>query len=278
MDDRESTLRSRVLGAQLRRIREQTGHTMTEITHALKWSISRLSRLESGKRGTPIIELATLLGLYGVSGQHRDQLLELSRNAWSTTWAQSHHSQLPDDLEPVQLAESTADAIVGYHPWAIPALLQTADHTRALLRGHASDAVDRWVRARSARQQLIRTTPQLTFYIPEAVLHTPIGGPKVINDQLMHLALVAGDHRCAIHITPDRSTGDPVELITYTDCPPVAYIETATTSLFLEDPPSIHIYRTFLEHLADTALDRHTSRDLILTLADKYEPGTQRAS
>jgi Domain of unknown function (DUF5753) len=48
---------------------------------------------------------------------------------------------------------------------------------------------------------------------------------------------------------------------------PVAYLESETTSLFLEKPEEIAAYRRILGSLAETALGERESAELIATLA-----------
>jgi hypothetical protein len=48
---------------------------------------------------------------------------------------------------------------------------------------------------------------------------------------------------------------------------PVVYLESETSSVFLEEPEQIAAYRRILGALAETALGEEESRELIATLA-----------
>jgi hypothetical protein len=50
----------------------------------------------------------------------------------------------------------------------------------------------------------------------------------------------------------------------------VVYLESETSSLFLEKPEEIQAYRRILGALADTALGEGQSRELIATLATEF--------
>jgi hypothetical protein len=56
-------------------------------------------------------------------------------------------------------------------------------------------------------------------------------------------------------------------LIEFADFRPVVYLDSETSSLFLEKPEEIAAYRRILGALAGTALDEGQSRELIATVA-----------
>jgi hypothetical protein len=62
--------------------------------------------------------------------------------------------------------------------------------------GNLAD-LEEQVAARIARQNILDRTsaPQLWCILDEGVLHRAIGGPKVMRDQLYHLAEVAEQQR-----------------------------------------------------------------------------------
>jgi hypothetical protein len=56
-------------------------------------------------------------------------------------------------------------------------------------------------------------------------------------------------------------------LMEFAEFKPVVYLESITSSLFLEKPVEIDAYRGILGALAETALGEGESRELIATLA-----------
>jgi len=61
-------------------------------------------------------------------------------------------------------------------------------------------------------------------------------------------------------------------LMEFAEFKPVAYLESETSSLFLERPEEIAAYRRILAALADTALSEGQSRELIAALATELYP------
>jgi transcriptional regulator with XRE-family HTH domain len=271
MNDR-STVRSRTLGVELVRLRKGAGLTVEAVAGRLGCSASRVSRLESGKRGVPDADLAAYLAFCDVTGPLRRRLLELHQNSRLTTWVQPHGELLPDELTSVLHAESAAVSIAVFDPQGLPALLQTGDFARAVFHRNPMPGgdVDRFLRARSRRQcvhdQL--QPPSFTFFITESVLRQPVCTPQVMHDQVLRLIRFAGQVRCTIRIVRHGGFGNGFELITGRDHDPVALVETPTAHLFVEDRAQTSVYRAILTQLGQAALGETESRRQLADLID----------
>ncbi len=128
--------------------------------------------------------------------------------------------------------------------------------------------------ARLARQSLFsRDRPaRFTFYLHEAALRLPVGGPAVMAEQLQHLRRMSMRSYLTLRVVPvalgaHAAMTGAFRLMEFAEFKPVVYLESETSSLFLEKPEEIQAYRRILEALADTALGEGQSRELIATLA-----------
>lgn len=128
------------------------------------------------------------------------------------------------------------------------------------------------------RQNILkrRWPPETTFFIPERVLRTTVGDARVMNEQLLHLALVSARPRCRVRVIPDSAgphgaLGGPFRLMEYRGNRPAIYVENQTASLFLEEPGDVAIYRTMLARIDEIALDGGQSREFLATLASEYD-------
>jgi len=65
-------------------------------------------------------------------------------------------------------------------------------------------------------------------------------------------------------------TAGSFTLTEFAEFKPVAYVESETSSLFLETPQEIDAYQRVLAALADAALDEEESRALIAGLATGF--------
>ena len=82
-------VRRRLVGAALRRFREQAGCTIDDAARLLACDRSKISRIETGQHGIRPGELRDLLAGYGVDGSRYDGLLSIARHARQPGWRQS---------------------------------------------------------------------------------------------------------------------------------------------------------------------------------------------
>ncbi len=277
MPHREPTIRSRELGDGLRQAMEQAGLTGKQAAQMLSWSPSFVSLLLSGKRGASEVDIAAFLGVCRAKGPERDRLLALCREQDNPGWFQQHGSRLPKQLVTLIDHENKAVAISVFEATLVPGLLQTGEYARAVISRIANvppGEVDDRVAARLARQSLFsRDRPaRFAFYLHESVLRTPVGGPAVMAEQLRHLQRMSERSYLTVRVVPvalgaHAAMAGAFWLMEFAEFKPVAYLESETSSVFLEKPEEIRAYRNILGALADTALGEGQSRELIAALA-----------
>src|SRR5699024_6105101 len=193
-----------------------------------------------------------------------------------------HGERLPDELRSLIELETTADTIVGYDPLAVPGLLQTEPYVRALLdwgRQHRDEGFELRVRARLARQVVLRRRwpPTLRFFVHEHALRATIGGNRVMNEQLLHMVFTSSLPSVEIRVleaatVPLAIFGSGFRMMEYPGYRPVAYSQTRTASLFLEQEDEVQAYRATLAEIAEYALDGRQSREWLAALVSEYDP------
>ncbi|MGB7796552.1 MAG: helix-turn-helix transcriptional regulator [Pseudonocardiaceae bacterium] len=277
MQDREPTIRSRELGEGLRRAMQNAGLTGKDVARLLDLSPSWVSRLISGKRNITAVQASAFLAVCRAPSAERDRLLELCDEQHTPGWFQQHGSRLPLQLVTLIDHENKAMAISCFDSTLVPGLLQTGDYVRALLKEAGRvpvDEIDDRVAARLARQSLFsRDRPaRFSFYLHEFVLRLPVGGPGVMVDQLQHLERMSRRPYLTLRVVPaslgaHAATAGSFTLMEFAEFKPVVYLDSETSSLFLEKPVEIAAYQDILESLAQTALGEGESRELIATRA-----------
>jgi transcriptional regulator with XRE-family HTH domain len=277
MQDHEPTVRSRELGEGLRRAMEHAGLTGKQVAKLLDLSPSWVSRLVSGKRNVTAVQVSAFLAVCRAPSEERERLLGLCEDQHTPGWFQQHGSRLPLQLVTLIDHENMAVTIRDFQSTLMPGLLQTGDYTRALIREAGTipaDEVDDRVAARLARQSLFsRDRPaRFTFFVHEFVLRLPVGGPAVMADQLHHLGRMALRSYLTLRVVPVAAGGHAAingafTLMEFAEFKPVVYLESETSSLFLEKAVEIDAYQDILAALAETALGERESRELIATLA-----------
>jgi transcriptional regulator with XRE-family HTH domain len=277
MRDREPTIRSRELGEGLRHAMREAGFNANQIARQLEWSPSRVSRLLSGKRGGSTLDVSTFLFVCGVRGEEREHLMALALDHNRPGWHQQHGARLPKQLRTLIEHENKAIAIKQFEFNLIPGLLQTGDYARALIEEagmHPPDEITDRVAARLGRQNLLsrRNPPKCVFYIHEFALRLPVGGPEVMSEQLHTLLRLSVRPSITLRVVPaargaHAAINGSFQFLEFRQIKPVVYLESETSSLFLELPIEINAYGDILAALDETALPEGQSKDLIGALA-----------
>jgi len=191
--------------------------------------------------------------------------------------AQQHGARLPKQLRTLIDHENKATAISEFEFNLIPGLLQTGEYSQELITSAGTvptEEIDDRVAARLGRQHLFsrRNAPTITFYIHEFALRLPVGGPDVMSEQLHNLLRVSVRPSITLRVVPaacgaHAGINGSFQFLEFNKIKPVVYLETETSSLFLELPIEIEAYREILAALDATALPEGQSKDFIGDLA-----------
>lgn len=265
--------RSRRLAAELLRLREMSGLSREQVAERLGWSVSKLWRVETARSRAHHGDVADILDIYEVTGEQRDILTRLAREARRRGWWHSYADVLAEGFDAYVDLEAEASAIRTYESQLVPGLLQTVDYAHAVLTAAwvtiEAEEIDRRVAVRMRRQELItsRARPfQLWAILDEAVLRRVTGGREVMHGQLKHLAEAARQTNMTIQVLP-FSVGahiamlGPFVLLSFPEHGDanVVYLETDTSSLYLEEAQEIGRYGEIFDHLRATALSPRES-------------------
>lgn len=270
------TVRRRRLAAALRRLRDQSGLTIDAVAKEAGISKSALSRMENAQVSISVPNASALLRVYGVEGDDLDSFLQIAREARKRGWWQSYSEVLPDWFETYVGLEAEASEIRTFEAQLVPGLLQTPDYARAIIHAEHPEAsveeVNRRVELRMKRQAN-ENRPRLRVILDQSVLMRPVGGAKVMAEQLKRLqteaerpgntlqvlAFDAGEH---------GSMGSSFSILSFPEPgdEPVVYIETRAGSLYLEGAQARE-YSTLFTRLTASGRDQRTSAALLAEAA-----------
>lgn len=272
------TVRRRLLGAELRRLREGAGLSHDDAARILECDRSKISRIETGQRGVRPKELRELLAEYGVDEARRLALAELARQAGKRGWWQEYQDVLAEPHQDFISLESTAASLWTYEAQLIPGLLQTADYASALasasLVNKTYEQRKQFVAARMARQEvLLRAEKPLELWaiLGEAALRQRVGGTKVIREQLEHVLKLDSElPNVTLQVLPfevgaHAGIGGTFVILGFPEPTGlgVVHLGSLTGGLYLEAPSDVARYRLAYEHLRASALPTDTSIELI---------------
>ena len=200
------------LAARLRSLRAAASIPAQQAAGALGSSLTKVSRIESGRVPVQPGDVEALLDLYEVSDlAERQALLDLAGQAAQAGWWDSFSAPLSAGLRHALSLEAAADVIEIVDSQAVPALLQTPDYARAVAavgpRGTWRAAMNPWILSR--RRQLMReaSSPRLWAVIGSAAVRRPPGEDiDVLRRQIQYLMSAPN---VAIQLIPEAA---PAEL------------------------------------------------------------------
>ncbi len=205
--------------------------------------------------------------MYGVSGTERETLIKLAREARRRGWWHSYADVLAEGFDTYVDLEIQASSIRTYEIQLVPGLLQTESYARAVLSAAWVTAeqgeIDRRAAVRMRRQEMIASKqdgPQLWAVLDEAVLRRQVGGADVMREQLGRLLEAGEQPNATRQVLPHRAGAHAAMLGAFVILSfaepdrPVVYLETDTSSLYLEEETEIDRYVLIFDHLRAAAL------------------------
>jgi transcriptional regulator with XRE-family HTH domain len=271
----------RLLGAALRRYRENLGLMLEDAARVLECDRSKISRIETGQRGIRRNELRDLLTEYGIGEKQQVIMTDMANPRSAQGWYTTYADLLPGAYQDYLILEAWASRISVYEAQRIPALLQTPAYARALAGADPGladgGARDRAAGATLARQKAIlgERRPDVHVVIGEAALRQEVGGPAVMQGQLEMLARTRGGSAVgAVQILPFTCGAHPaadvgsLAILQFSAAPRlgVAYLGGAGGGVLLEGKADLVAYDRVFEQLRTLALSPAQSALLLQEL------------
>lgn len=267
------------LALRLKRRREQLGVEVRTITETLGFTRNYWSAVENERKILSLESLTRIIELFEFDDEEKEELLALRAAAKERGWWTRYSALFDNEIQRLYGLEQGARGIRDYENLLIPGLLQTADYTRAIMLPDVTMRpveVDQRVEARLRRQaRLLDENDPFTFtaVLSEASLRQQIGGPRVLRDQLRHLATLIKQHpdKLDIRVIPFTATacglfgGATVVLIDFDNpqLPTLAWQETVTTWGIIDDPTQVRNLTTTYEDAYRLALDTRATLKMI---------------
>ncbi|MFH9399614.1 helix-turn-helix domain-containing protein [Streptomyces sp. NPDC017638] len=279
--DNNPTVRGRRLGAELRRLRRDSGLTGTQVAAQLLISQAKVSHMETGRRAVSPRDVRDLCRLYGVTDQDVvDSLTALARESGRQGWWHAY-GDIPHSVY-VDL-ETDAASIHAYEPMVIPGLLQTPAYAAAVIE----ETIPLVTVEQAAARLKVRLRRQHRIYDParrlrlwvvleESALRRVVGSREIMREQLEHLHTLSTEPHITVQVLPHTAGAHPgltvqFSLLRFPDSPKaVAYLERFTSGLCLERPADVQQYSLVYTHLQAQALSPDHTRHLITETIKHY--------
>jgi len=270
-----------LLGSQLRRLREAKGISRQSAGYAIRASDAKMSRLELGRVGYKQRDVADLLTLYGVvDEQEREACLTLAQQANTPGWWQKYGDVLPSWFEMYVGLEQAASVIRTYQVQFVPGLLQTEAYARSVILLGNPDApaanVDLRVALRMARQEMLTRPdpPRVWAVVDEALLRRPVGGVRVMREQLERLIELSELPQVTLQVIPfdaggHAAAGGSFSILRFADpnIHDIAYLEQLTSALYLEKRADVGNYLMVMDRLCAAASSPAETKQQVANIA-----------
>ena len=283
------TVRRRRLAAELRRLRERAGLIGEQVAERMGWSASKVSRIENAHTTPRPSEIKELLLLYGIDGEHAEQLLALAREANRKGWWEGYSGALPDAHTEYIGLEAEAKSSLQWGPEFAIGLMMTEDYTRQMIRDNTRSIapippgeIERRIEARMIRQQILKRDPpfKLKVALDESVLRRRVGSNGTMRAQLDQLLELSEYDNINLRILPLDAphpiiTGGfnllqfgEAHDVSYRD---VVYVEHLTGGLYFEEERETYQYHLAFERLSDFSATPEESRNIIIKAGGSWK-------
>ncbi|MFF3373347.1 helix-turn-helix domain-containing protein [Streptomyces sp. NPDC002680] len=270
------TLRQRRLGAELRKLRERAGLTVTGAAQFLGVNQARVSMIETGRTPIGADRLRATAGVYDCSDEQLIHALAAMTGRRTRGWWEEYRDHVPVALVDLAELEHHASGLRVALLIHIPALLQTTDHARALFRAVVPPMrqyeIEHRLTHRMKRQGVLHRAdpPPYTAIIHEAALRMNFGGPVVACGQLKHLLDMSELPHVTVRVIPFGTDHFPTtgQSFDYVEGP-VPQLDTVQLDShhgaceFLDAEAQLSKYRAVLDRMESCALNPTKTRDFI---------------
>jgi transcriptional regulator with XRE-family HTH domain len=279
------TVYRRRLGRKLQKFREAAQIKLDEVAKYLRYNTITVRRMEAGKIGVNPRDARELADLYGVTGEERDELLDLADqqsrqpNMWHSygnTVSQAFYSYLG--------LESSASSIKVFENIYVNGLLQTEAYTRALVDGINPNTPEpdreKLVELRQKRMKTLTSdhAPLFIAVLDELVVARVVGGTAVMAAQIHHLLDMSELPNVSLRVVP-RSTGAYagmegsffiLEFPEEEDLD-VVFTEGIVGSFFLERPAIVRAHKKRFDAIVQRSLSPQASRTLLKNTLKEFD-------
>jgi transcriptional regulator with XRE-family HTH domain len=262
------TIRKRIIGGQLRRLREAQGISVEQIAGQLGVGHSTIRRQESGHTAVSVADVRAYAQLYGIEDETvLKRLIELAKHGRVRGWWSTYSSTVGPTAVDVADAEDLAKDIRTFQPLVIPGLFQTPEYSAAVIDTPASaemdDQAEEFIAIRERRKQVLDQSgaPRIWAVIGEAAIATMVGGSSVMRAQVEHLLALTRRRHITMQLLPFSAGAHvgmrgPFVLYSFGDTldSTVLYCETSGADTFNDDPDVVRPHMDRFTHLQAQAL------------------------
>jgi len=273
-----------MLRADLRRAREAAGITQQEVAEQMSWSLSKVTRIESGDVAISANDLRAVSQLFGLGETAIRELLRRNEASRARGWWHDYRAVMSSVYSEVVGMESDADQLCDYAVTLVPGLLQTRAYAEAMISSggkiYSPEDPERYESELRVSLRLRRQTnllegsdpPGLTVVLDESVLYRSVGTVQTMEEQLRWLAELTRRPHVQIRILPLERGGHCLHSYRIVDFE-LVYVELVSSEILFDDPGRLGFYKTMFDLALADALDADRTGQLLERVAKEYKRG-----
>ncbi|MBC9718456.1 helix-turn-helix domain-containing protein [Streptomyces sp. TRM66268-LWL] len=276
------TVRGRQLGSELRRLREQAGKKIEDVAEHLECSMSKISRVETGKAPIKARDVRDLLHWFGVEDEAQvEAVMQIHKDAQQQGWWAHYEEVLPSGMATYAGLESDARILRSYEPIFVHGLLQTEDYAKAVIgavRPSELEEIERLVRFRKERQERLtsKSNPlDLWVVVEEAALRRPVGGKEAMRAQIEYLIEQVALPNVTMQIMPTAKGAHIAMAGTFSllefepQTPTVVYVDSIAGNVYLEKERDVRKFIQTFDLVRAAAPDPQETPAILEDLAEE---------
>ncbi|GAA4603828.1 helix-turn-helix transcriptional regulator [Actinoallomurus liliacearum] len=261
---------------ELRRLREQASLSRNRLAAALGCSPQWIYKLEKTDKTVSEQVAFDLDTYFKTEGWEKDD--GLFHRIYEDLRRAGRRRVLRPCFEQYAAYESRARSVRCFAAQVVPGLLQIEDYARSIMDPSEPPEIrESRVAARMERQALLarEKPPMAMFVLDESVLRRPVGGPRVMVEQIDHLIGLARSPHVQLlimpldRVTPAALTGGFI-LLSFERDEDLMYAESGTISLLEEDKEQIFTAGIHFDTIMGEALSRAESVELMSRVREVY--------
>ena len=266
---------------ELKAHRAQRGWTQADVAAKASYSESLIAQVETCRRAATEDLAKALDRAFETPGWSEDSPESLGApGTFGRLVTKLRNLPFPPSFRSFAPYEKEATALYIFEHSLIPGIFQTPEYARAVLEAHPNiteEEVSERVALRLARQAILERedppAPVLWVLLDQNVLLREIGGPKVMHDQLTHLARMARCPNITIQVIPNVGA-HPGLLGAFTVADRdgsfgIVNLEDIADGRVTEDAATVSLVTLRFHSLRSEALPKGASRTMIESVAEE---------
>jgi hypothetical protein len=218
--------------------------------------------------------------VYNVDKATAYEFMELAKGAREQAWWTRYEDL---KLDPYLGLEQVATAITSFTTFYLPALLQTEEYTREVIKKVAPKMdpaiYQQRVEVRMRRQEVLenKDRPRYHVLLDESVLRRPVGGPALMTAQIKKILNAEREGKASIQIIPfDRGVlaaeDSNFVLLEFdtTSISPTVFVEGLTRNQYLENDTDVLRYTEAIDYMCASAFNPRDSVEHITEMLKHY--------